>query len=257
MSIPFIQPAFKAVRQWADLGGNRTEDPQQNPFRKTRKSFDEAYPRISNPLKLSDHQKLDLMSRLGFSSVTNNEVDLGLSRTPADTDHVNVANHVKAIISHFRAEHPDDSETAAARELLKGSSALSDIDSRLAAARSAQDQAEAEQREFEKAYHEFRSLPAKYEQLTSRVASLEFERNRLTVTDFDAKIRQLIEIELNPKPGLIVSESVPNLLLQRDTRKLRLEVIDELTSRMNEELEKLSADNKRLAQTLDLQEHKL
>jgi hypothetical protein len=81
----------------------------------------------------------------------------------------------------------------------ESSSALSDIDSRLEAAKLAQQQAEAEHRQFEKEYHNFRSIPAKHEQLTGKVANLEAERTQLDATDFNAKIRQLIEIELNPK----------------------------------------------------------
>jgi hypothetical protein len=139
----------------------------------------------------------------------------------------------------------------------ESSSALSDIDSRLEAAKLAQQQAEAEHRQFEKEYHNFRSIPAKHEQLTGKVANLEAERTQLNATDFNAKIRQLIEIELNPKPGLIVAESVQSLLLQRDSLKLRMEVIDDLISRMNQELKVLAEDNKRLAKALDLPPHQL
>src|SRR5580700_2341648 len=103
MAIPFIQPAVNAVRQWADLGGNRTVDPQQNPFRQAKVAFEKKYPRTSNPLTFNDAQRADLMPRLGFATVGNNEVDLALSRTPADIDFTLVASHVKAIITHFRA----------------------------------------------------------------------------------------------------------------------------------------------------------
>ena len=135
---------------------------------------------------------------------------------------------MSVIISHWRLEHLDDPDAAAARKLLDGSASLAAIDGKLEAARLAAEQAEKEHQEFERSYHEFRSIPVKHEQLTNKIASLEAERNRLNAPDFNAKIRHLIEIELNPKPGLIVAESVQSLLLQRDTLKLRLEVIADL-----------------------------
>lgn len=80
---------------------------------------------------------------------------------------------------------------------------------------------------------------------------------RLTQTNWDAKIKQLLELELNPKPGVIVAESVQSLLIQRDTLKLRLEVIADLLDQCKAALDELGSDNKRLARELDLPEHKL
>jgi hypothetical protein len=252
-----IQQAAKAVKNWADLGGNRTDDPQQNPFRRAKVAFEDKYPRINNPLRFNDQQRADLMPRLGFTSLGTNEFYLAVSRTPADTAFSNVANVVAAIIRHWRDEHPDDSDAAAARKLLEGSSSLAAIDSKLAAARLAQDLAEKEGAELDRAYHEYRSVPAKHEQLSQRVASLEFERNRLTATDFDAKIRQLLELDYNPKPGVVIHESIPSLLMQRDTLQLRLEVIADLVEQCKAALNDLVSSNKRLALELDLEEHKL
>jgi hypothetical protein len=257
MAIPILNNAVRAVKNWADSGGNRSEAGAGSPFKRQKLSFDERYPRIKNPIKLNDQQRIDLMPRLGLTSVGNNELDLALSRTPDDTYFSNVAEFVKGVIIHWRAANVNDSDTAAARKLLESSSALSDIDSRLDAARLAQQQAEKEQRELERLYHEFRSIPAKHKQLTDKIAGLEGERLRLNATDFDAKIRQLIEIELNPKPSLIVAESIPSLLLQRDTLKLRLEVISDFLGQCKAALVKLADDNRRLAKVLDLPEHKL
>jgi hypothetical protein len=257
MAIPFLQPAVNAVKNWADLGGNRTDDPQQNPFRRAKVAFEDKYPRINNPLRFNDQQRADLMPRLGFTSLGTNEVYLAVSRTPADTAFSNVANVVTAIIRHWRDEHPDDSDAAAARKLLEGSSSLAAIDARLSAARLAQDVAEKEGAELDRAYHEYRSIPARYEQLAIKIASLETESNRLTVIDFDAKIKQLLAFEYNPKPGVVIHESIPSLLMLRDTRELRVGVIADLVSQCKEALEKIADDNKRLAEYLDLPEHKL
>ena len=117
--------------------------------------------------------------------------------------------------------------------------------------------AEAEEREFERSYHEFKAIPDKVEQLTSKVASLEAERLRLTQTNWDAKIKYLLEAELNPKPGVIIHESILSLLVQRDTLKIRLEVIDSLLVQCKAALGDLVAGNERLSKELDLPPHKL
>jgi hypothetical protein len=248
---------FQPIKQWASFGGSEPAEAPVNPFIKAKVPFEKKYPKVSNPITYNDAQRADLMPRLGFATVGRNEVDLALSRTPADTDYTSVANYVKSAISHFRAEHPDDSDAAAARKLLEGSSSLAAIDGKLAAARLAQEQAENEGAELDRAYHEYRSVPAKHEKLSQRVASLEFERNRLTATDFDAKLRQLLELDYNPKPGVVIHESIPSLLMQRDTLTLRLEVIQELVVQCTEALSKLADDNRRLAQYLDLPLHVL
>jgi hypothetical protein len=248
---------LEKMRNWASFGVNESQDETPNRFTKQAKlSFDQKYPRISNPIRLNDQQRLDLMTRLGFASVGTTELELALSRTPADTEHTSVANFVNGVIRLWREEYPNNSDAAAARKLLEGSSSLAAIDDKLEAARLAREQAEAEERSFERAYHEFRSIPGKHKALTDKIASLQFERQRLTSTDFEAKIRQLIEIELNPRPGLIVAESIPSLLLQRDTLKLRLEVIADILEQCQSALEALAADNKRLAKELDMPEHK-
>jgi hypothetical protein len=167
------------IKSWSSFGASAPAEQSVNPFtRQAKVPFDKKYPRIDSPLSLSDSQRLDLMPRLGFASVGTNEVDLALSRTSADIDYTLVANHVKAVIAHWREEHPTDSDAAAAQKLLEGSSPLFAIDAKAEAARLAADQAEAEHREFEKAYHEYKALPAKHEQLTGKVASLEGERLR-------------------------------------------------------------------------------
>jgi hypothetical protein len=140
---------------------------------------------------------------------------------------------------------------------LRGSSALASVDAKLEAARVAQATAEQEQAAMESAYHQHRSIPAKVEQLTGRVANLESERNRLTNTDFDAKIRQILEANYNPKPGMVIHESVGNLLMQRDTLKLRREVIADLLQQCATALAKLSEDNTKLADQLGIRPHKL
>jgi hypothetical protein len=197
MSLPFIQPAVNAVKQWASFGVNESPEQPVNPFtRKPKLSFDEQFPRINNPIRLNDHQRSDLAHRLGLSTVGNNEVFLAISRTPADTEFTDVAAFVSSVIRAWREENPTESDAAAARKLLEGSGSLAAIDAKAEAARLAAEQAEAEHRQFEKEYHNFRSIPAKYEQLTNKIASLEAERTQLNATDFNAKIRQLIEIEL-------------------------------------------------------------
>src|ERR1700747_3155306 len=109
MSIPLIEPVVKAVRNWADIGP-RSEAGAEGPIKRKRLSFDEQYPRISNPIRLNDQQRLDLMPRLGFVSVLTNELDLALSRTPADTEYTSVANVVNAVIRSWREEHPNHSD---------------------------------------------------------------------------------------------------------------------------------------------------
>src|ERR1700758_1002832 len=146
MPIPFIEPAVNAVKKWADLGGSRSDAGVGSPFKRQRLSFDEQYPRLSNPLKLNDQQRLDLMPQLGLGSVDKNEVDLAVSRIPAEIDHTKIPSFVSAVIRHWREEHPNDSDAAATRKLLEGSSSLAAIDSKLDAARLAAEQAEVEHR---------------------------------------------------------------------------------------------------------------
>jgi hypothetical protein len=254
LSIPFLSKP----KQWADSGVIDSQEQQVNPFtRQAKLPFDKKHPRIDKPVRLNSNQLDDIATRITVVSYGQNELELALSRTPADTDHAQVAGLVSAIIYDWQNEHPNDGDAVAQRKLLEGSSALSDIDSKLEAARHAQAEAEAEHREFEKAYHEHRSIPAKHEQLIVKVSNLQAERLRLTSTDFDAKIKQILTLEYNPKPGMIIHESIPSLLLQRDTMALRLEVIDSLVAQCRTELERLTDDNSRLAQQLGITPHKL
>jgi hypothetical protein len=259
MNLPLISPALNAVKNWADLGGGSESHagPGNHFTRQAKLSFDQKFPRISNPIRLNDQQKLDLMTRLGFASVGTTELELALSRTPADTEHTIVANFVNVVIRSWREEHPNDSDAAAARKLLEGSASLAAIDGKAEAARLAAEQAEREHQAFERSYHEFRSVPAKHEQLTGKIASLEAERQYLSTVNFEAKIKQILEAELNPKPGVVIHNSVASLLIQRDTRQLRIEVIEDLLGQCKSALEQLADDNKRLAKELDLPEHKL
>src|SRR5580704_4743758 len=235
---------FQPIKQWASFGGSEPAEAPVNPFIKAKVPFEKKYPKVSNPITYNDAQRADIMPRLGFATVGRNEVDLALSRTPADTDYTSVANYVKAAISHFRAEHPDDSDAAAARKLLEGSSSLAAIDGKHEAARLAAELADREHEAFDQSYREFRLVPAKHEQLASKIASLDAESNRLKATDFDAKIRQLLTFEYNPKPGVVIHESIPSLLMQRDTLALRLEVISELIDQCRTALDELVSSNK-------------
>jgi hypothetical protein len=193
MNIPFIQPAVNAVRQWADLGGNVVQsEPHGGPIRKKRLPFDEQFPRLTSHLSLNDFQRRDLTPRLGFTTLGQNEIDLALSRTPADTEPSNVASVASGVSRAWREEHPTDSDAAAARKLLDGSASLAAIDGKRESARLAAEQAKKEHQEFEKAYHAFRAIPARHEQLTRKVASLEGERIRLNQTDWDAKDKGVV-----------------------------------------------------------------
>jgi hypothetical protein len=255
---PLIQPVMNKLKSWASFGEN---DSQESPYaafkRKAAMTFDEKFPKVADPLKYNDQQKLDLGSRLGFATVGKNEIDLALSRTPATIEFTAVSEFVSSAIRCWREQNPTESDSLAARELLKGSASLAVIDGKIQAAKLAEEQAEAEHQAFERAYLEFRSIPGKHKAHSDKIASLEFERNRLTSTNFEAKIRQLIDFELNPRPGLVVAESIPSLLLQRDTLKLRVEVIADVLGQCRVALEKLADDNKRLAKELDLPEHRL
>jgi hypothetical protein len=242
------------VLNWADMSPIES---REQPLKQAKLSFDQRYPRIKNPLKLNDGQRLDLTPRLGLTTVGEHEVDLALTRTPSDTDHVKVSAVVTDIIRHWRDENTENSDEAAARKLLDGSASLAVIDGKAAAARLALEQAEAEEREFERSYDEFKTIPAKVEQLSGRAASLRAQRKELAETDFDKKISQLLELEYSPKVGVTIHGSVPALLMIKQTLPLRLQVIDSLTARIDEELTKLEADNKRLSKELDLSAHTL
>jgi hypothetical protein len=253
----FIAPAVNAIRQWADLSGGDAASATQTSIRQAKKPFDEQYPRLNHPLTLNDSQRLDLMGRLGFSTVGDNELYLALSRTPSDTNPVNVANIVRAIITHWRAGHSEDSDVAASRKLLEGNSALLDIDSRLQAAKLASETAEREHKEFERQYHNFRSIPAQFEQLTSKINDLELSAKQIKEYDYDALISQHLEAQFNPRPGVQIAGSIGELLVARETRDLKLKVIAGLLEQCKAAIEKLADDSKRLAKVLDLPAHNI
>jgi hypothetical protein len=256
MNIPFLNREAKP-KSLADLAGE-SQSEAVNPFtRQAKLPFDKKHPRIERAISLNPTQLDDIKTRITVVSYTRNEFDFALSRTPADTDPVQVARLVGAIIYDWQAEGHNDSDAAAKRELLKGSSALSAVDAKLEAARQAHDLAQRERAELDRSYHQFRAIPAQAEQLTNKVASLGFERSRLTATDFDAKIRQLLDAEYNPRPGMIIHENIPSLLLQRDTLALRLQVIDELVVQCEAAMAQLTEDNTKLAEQLGIRAHKI
>ncbi len=257
MNLPLLQPLVNTVRSWADQGRNGQESPGAILKRKLAMTFDQKYPRVADPLKYSDQQKLDLGARLGFATVGINETDLALSRTPGDTEFSLVANFVHGAILCWREENPENSDAAAGRKLLECSASLSAIDSKIEAARVATEQAQAEEQAFERAFLEFRGIPGKYRQLVDKSAGLEAERNRLTVTDFDSLIRQLLVLEYDPKPHVMIQGNIQTLLIQKQTLNLRLAVIDELLLKLKPEIEKLVDANRRLALQLDVPENKL
>ena len=251
----FIAPAVNAVRQWADLGGNRTEDPQQNPFRKAKVAFAVAYPKVSNPVKLADGQRDSILALVGINNVGDGELALALSRISADTYHAALPASIKSVVTAWRAEHGENSEKSARRELLEGSASLAVIDGKLESARLAQEQAEAEHQEFDRQYHVFRSLPAKYAQLTGKIDNLELSAKQISEADYDAQITQHLEAQYNPRPGVMIAGNIGELLVAKETRDLKLKVIEKLQALMNVELTQLADDNKRLAGELDLPQH--
>jgi DNA repair exonuclease SbcCD ATPase subunit len=247
------------LRDWSkSIFSDQSQEQPANPFtRQATLPFDKKYPRIDNPIRLNEHQLSDIKPRITVVSYTQNELELALSRTPANIEASQLYGLVSAIVYAWQDEHPSDSDAAAKRELLRGSSALSVVDARLEAARLAQEVAEKEQAELERTYHDYRSIPAKHEQLTNKVANLQAERLRLTSTDWDSKIRQLLEAEYNPKPGMIIHENIPSLLMQRDTLTLRLQVIDALLEQYKSALGRLTEDNTKLSDQLGIRSHKL
>ena len=252
-----IQPAIQAVRNWASFGITENQAVAGTPFRKERKPFDELYPRPATPLRYNQYQLADLRPRLGFSTVSGSEIELALSRTPSDLNLSLVASHVQAVISAFRAEHPSDSTEAAARELVRGSKALSDIDNRLLVAQAATEQARKEQRDFELSVQEFRSIPARHEHLVAKIAGLELQAKQIQEADYDAQIMQHLTLQYNPKPGIIIAGSIGELVVAKQTRDLKLRVIAGILEQCRTALSQLLDDNRRLAQSLDMPEHRL
>jgi hypothetical protein len=258
MSLPFIQPAVNAVKQWASFGVSEGQaEPHSGPIRKPKLSFDQQYPRLTSHLSLNDFQRSDLTLRLGFTTLGQNEIDLALSRTPADTEPSKVAATVSAVIYLWREEHPTDSDVAASRKMLEGNSSFAAVDGKIEAAKLALEQAQKEEADLDKAFHEFRSLPARAEQLQNKSASLRGQRKELVEIDFDAKITQLLELEYAPKVGTVIHGSVPALLMLKETLPLRLAVIDSLLEQCDQALKKLADDNKRLSKELDVPPHQL
>ena len=253
----FIAPAVNAVKQWASLSGSDAASPERTSARQAKIPFAKAYPKVDSPVKLSEGIRDSVIARVGLYNIGASEVDLALSRIADDINHSQLSAKIQEVISAFRAEHPVSSEEAARRELLEGSKALSEIDSRFESARLALAQSEADQKELERAFHEFRSLPARVEQLQNKAASLKAQRKELVEIDFDKKISQLLELEYSPKVGVTIHGSVPALLMIKETLPLRLAVIDGLVAQIEEELSKLKADNARLAKQLDLPAHKV
>jgi hypothetical protein len=226
-------------------------------MRQAKVPFAVKYPKVSNPVKLADSVRNSVLAQVGLPNPGYSEIDLALSRIPADINHATLSHKIQEVISAWRDEHPSNGEDAARRELLEGSKALAAIDGKVESTRQLAEQAVREREELERLFHEFRGLPARAEQLQNKAASLKAQRKELVEIDFDQKIGQILELEYSPKIGVTIHGSVPALIMIKETLPLRLAVIDKLTAQIGEELTKLEADNKRLSKELDLAAHKL
>jgi len=252
-----FQPAVNAVKNWADLGGNRSQDLQQNPFRKAKVAFAVAYPKVSNPVKLADGQRDSVLALVGMTHVGDNELALAVSRIPSDTYHAALPAAIKSVVSAWRAEHGENSDKAARRELLGASASLAAIDEKISAARLQEEIAEKEHEAFERSYSTFRTIPARHTHLTDKVDNLEQSARQISEADYDAQISQHLEAQFNPRPGVMIAGSIGELLVARETRDLKLKVIASLLEQCRTALNELADLNKRLAKELDLPEHKL
>ena len=258
MTIPFVQPAIKAVKNWAASPVSPISFTEPGKLAAS-KSFDETYPLVSDPIRLNDYQLQNLRHEVStyVSSFGESELALAVSRIPDSTDPARVSALARDIIRHFREENLSDPDGAAALKMLASSTPLKHVTEKLEAARLAERQALSEQQEIEAKHREFRSLPNRFEQLTGRIAGLKAQRNELAETNFKAKIEEILRLEYFPRPGVQIAASIPALLLVKETLPLRLKVIDEVVASIEAEVAKLREDNQRLAAELDLKEHKL
>jgi hypothetical protein len=224
---------------------------------KPRSSFDDAYPAVSDPLRLSESQLSLLRTQTGLTTIGENELALALSRVSADADPMRVPGLVNSIIRQWREENPSDPNGAAQMKLLEGSKSLKDAVDKVEVAREAERQALREKQKLEALHREFRSVPNRFKQLEDKIANLEQSSQKIRDADYDAQIMQHLELQFNPRPGVMIAGSIGDLVVARETRDLKLQTIADLLEQCRTAIENLKADNHRLAKELDLKPHKL
>jgi hypothetical protein len=100
MTIPLLEKA----RNWAGFGQESQEETPVNRFtQQAPVPFSEVYPKVNNPFKLAEGPRDSVLIAVGLPNIGSSEIDLALSRIPAETNHVALSSEIKKVILAWRA----------------------------------------------------------------------------------------------------------------------------------------------------------
>jgi hypothetical protein len=142
------------------------------------------------------------------------------------------------------------SEAAAKRELLSGSSELAELDRLQKAATEATKAAEAKQAALSQAWREYNSIPDRVEAISTRLAEISAMIESLDMAKLEAEYKDAYRAVLNgalaDRFALIFAAS------EITTAALKREVLNELSADLNKELTELKTRSKQIAKKLTL-----
>lgn len=232
--------------------------------------FADKYPIADNPPVLTENQRSEILRGINLPQLGPNEIDLALSRIEFDADYNRLSRKIEEIVSDFRAEklagpslRPEaewrqarkHSDELARRELLASTSALANLDAKIAAAKAAQAEATALESELNSTWLAWNATKALAEKLNGRIAIITGERDRLNGADYDAAIRQLYTHQIDPQPGVTMGGNLTELIADKQLRNVKLAILTELESKLTSELKELRVTDRRLSKTLGKPAH--
>lgn len=222
-----------------------------------RKPFDEEFPPVKSPVKISASQKANYLQTPNLCDVLPNEVDLALSRISNEhfVNPIFVGQLIRRVVDAWRMEVVPatagpmigdnrnsayrKSDELAARKLLEGSSALAKADAATEQARRTAEIAEQQQRRIASLWHELNSIPKQLDVLDGQLTAIANERANLNPTTLEEAYESLYLAQFegrnstgDPDRIWAAIQQIPGKLAALDKAEGRIKAeIDRLTAR--------------------------
>jgi hypothetical protein len=133
--------------------------------------FGEKYPVVPNPLELHSPGREDMLRRVDVFNLSEPELELALSRTPATTPPPAIAAAIKERVLAFRVGKPvNQCEGLARRMLIESSSELARLDAKRAEAKRIENEADQIESSLRATFAAWTELPRRAESLQARLS---------------------------------------------------------------------------------------
>lgn len=260
---------------FAGYGGVAVATESRNPLVQKEEPFDKRFPLARNPVALTVQQKELVYKDLRIPSLGKSEFEFALLRIEEGTENIGKVvdkivdahrqqfyggllgkvSHRLALITKSTEEWNriyNESEQAARRSLMQGSG-LSKLDALQAEAIRAQEEANAVQRELDKAFHEHRAIPGKVDAIKNRLNVIKAERDHNNLESLLEEFRRAYGHWF--KTGITANYNDQEFSSRIVLAGEKLAVLDVAEKGLLEEIDRLKKHSRDLAKQLGIKDH--